>query len=401
LQDLTPIHDGIIEALTYQYDAAGNRTSLTRNNGTASLLPSAVASATYDAANEQTAFAGATLTYDNNGNLTSDGVNTYQWDARNRLVSISGGTTATFSYDALGRRTSKTINGVMAQFAHDGKDILAEIGSGAVSAIYLRSLRIDEPFIRQTAMENEHYHTDALRSSLALSNAQGVLAATYSYESFGKTASTGTSPNQVQYTGRENDGTGFYYYRARYYSPALHRFTGEDPYNFASLRTSAMTDSVADQIEINRFLSSPVLHSPYAYVANSPTNYVDPFGLLFNGNVNAGEDYGEFAAQYWADLAVQTGNSLYSIPGALAALWTRKTSDATFATLSLAYNVGLWHKYGVEITIAKDFRVAPLGNRTGHPYGELPHYHRRITDATGKTVPGGSKDWHRPWEKGW
>ena len=68
---------GIIEALTYQYDAAGNRTSLTRNNAAASLLPAAVASATYDVVNEQTAFAGATLTYDSNGNLTNDGTNTY------------------------------------------------------------------------------------------------------------------------------------------------------------------------------------------------------------------------------------------------------------------------------------------------------------------------------------
>ena len=65
---------GIIDALTYRYDAAGNRTSLIRSNGTASLLPDAVASASYDAANEQTAFAGATLTYDANGNLTNDGV---------------------------------------------------------------------------------------------------------------------------------------------------------------------------------------------------------------------------------------------------------------------------------------------------------------------------------------
>ena len=42
----------------------------------ATLLPDAVASATYDPANEQTAFAGTSLTYDNNGNLMNDGVNT-------------------------------------------------------------------------------------------------------------------------------------------------------------------------------------------------------------------------------------------------------------------------------------------------------------------------------------
>jgi RHS repeat-associated protein len=191
-------------------------------------LPAAVASATYDAANEQTAFAGATLTYDNNGNLTRDGVNSYVWDSRNRLVSISGGTTATFTYDALGRRTSKTVNSVASQFLYDGNDIAAEIGGGAVGAYYLRSLNIDEPFIRQAGTGNEFYHADALVSSLVLSTAQGATGTMYTYEPFGKTTITGTSANTFQFTGRENDNTGLYYYRARYYQPRLQRFIAED-----------------------------------------------------------------------------------------------------------------------------------------------------------------------------
>ena len=247
---------GIFEALTYAYDPAGNRTSLTRNNGTASLLPSAVASATYDAANEQTAFAGAALTYDNNGNLTSDGVNTYQWDARNRLIGISGGATANFVYDPLGRRTSNTINSVNSQFAYDGNDIVAEIGGGAVGANYLHSLNIDEPFVRQTGTSNEFYHTDALGSSLALSNAQGVSATAYTYEPFGKATTTGTSGNAFQFTGRESDGLGLAYYRARYYSSTRHRFMSEDPLRL-------------DAGDVNF----------YTYVFNNPARLTDPFGL--------------------------------------------------------------------------------------------------------------------------
>ena len=225
---------GIIEALTYAYDPSGNRTSLTRNNATASLLPTAVASATYDAANEQTAFAGATLQYDANGNLTNDGANTYVWDSRNRLVSISGGATANFVYDPLGRRTNKTINSIASQFLYDGNDIAAEIGGGAVGANYLRSLNIDEPFIRQSSTGNEHYHTDALGSSLVLTNTQGALGTTYTYEPFGFAAQAGqASTNSYKYTGREDDGTGLYYYRARYYSPRIQRFIAEDPIEFA------------------------------------------------------------------------------------------------------------------------------------------------------------------------
>jgi RHS repeat-associated protein len=34
-------------------------------------------------------------------------------------------------------------------------------------------------------------------------------------------------------TGRENDGTGVYFYRARYYSATFQRFIAQDPIGFA------------------------------------------------------------------------------------------------------------------------------------------------------------------------
>ncbi len=55
------------------------------------------------------------MTYDNNGNLTVDGVYTYVYDAWNRLVEVqrvaSGDTTtiAEYEYDAKNRRVSKTV----------------------------------------------------------------------------------------------------------------------------------------------------------------------------------------------------------------------------------------------------------------------------------------------------
>jgi hypothetical protein len=41
---------------------------------------------------------GASLTYDANGNLTSDGTHSYTRDARNRLKQIDLGNTASFTY---------------------------------------------------------------------------------------------------------------------------------------------------------------------------------------------------------------------------------------------------------------------------------------------------------------
>jgi len=46
----------------------------------------------------------ATLTYDANGNLLSDGINAYAWNARNQLA--AAGTTR-FLTDAFGRRVRR------------------------------------------------------------------------------------------------------------------------------------------------------------------------------------------------------------------------------------------------------------------------------------------------------
>ena len=339
-----------IESLTYTYDATGNRTQLTRANAAATLLPTAIASTNlaYDAANEQARFNSATtnLSYDNNGNLTSftdgGGTTTYTWNVRNQLTAISGPSlSASFAYDGLGRRSSKTVNGTATGFWYDGADVLAELNGSTPTATFIRSLSIDEPFIRKLSGGDEFYQTDALGTSLVLTDGTGASGTTYTQEPFGKTTKSGTSTNSLQYTGREEDGTGMMYYRARYYSPQIQRFVSEDPIGFSS---------------------GDVNH--YAYVLNNPVRYSDSLGLLFG--MSAGEGYGESAAQYWADLSVQTGNPLYAIPGAFASLWTPCTSNQTFLGL-IPSGVGARALPGLAKLLPSSFKgtigeVASLAN---------------------------------------
>lgn len=242
----------ILEQLGQGFDPADNKTQVDQLIQSATALPPAVTAA-YNALNQQTQFASATLGYDPNGNLTSDGTTTYTWDARDRLIGISGGTTASFVYDALDRRIAKTINGATITYLYDGADIVTE--AGATNANYLSTLNIDEPIVRQTPSGNEYYHTDDLGSTVALSNDAGAVTTHYTYSPFGSTTVTGPSTNPFQFTGRENDGNGLYYYRARYYSPSHSRFLSEDPLEFDA--------------------GDPNL---YAYVFNSPTNFIDATG---------------------------------------------------------------------------------------------------------------------------
>ncbi len=92
---------------------------------------------------------------------------------------------------------------------------------------------------------------------IALTDADQQSQTQYRFEPYGATTQTGAAdPNPQQFTGRENDGTGLYYYRNRYYSPQTGRFISEDPIGWASGQTNA-----------------------YAYVGGNPVQFSDPMGL--------------------------------------------------------------------------------------------------------------------------
>ena len=84
----------------------------------------------------------------------------------------------------------------------------------------------------------------------------GTVAAEYTYDAFGQITQTGPLQQPFGFTGREFDAeSGLYYYRARYYDPALGMFIQSDPIGFA-----------AGDLNI------------YAYVGNDPANWSDPSG---------------------------------------------------------------------------------------------------------------------------
>ena len=246
----TPLGD-----LTYGYDLAGRRVtiggSFARTN-----IPPALGSATYDLGNRLLTWDGTSYTYDLNGNLTGDGMTTYTWNARNQLTAIAGGATGGFTYDAVGRRTSRTVGGVTTNYLYDGADAVQEQIGGSPSANYLLGLGIDERFTRTDGTGTVAYLADALGSTVALTDGAGAVATTYTYEPYGLTTQSGVgSANPGRYTGREEDGTGLYYYRARYYDPQRQRFVSEDPIGLAGGS------------------------SVFGYAHNAPTIWADPLGL--------------------------------------------------------------------------------------------------------------------------
>jgi RHS repeat-associated protein len=107
-------------------------------------------------------------------------------------------------------------------------------GQNVPTANLLTGLGIDEYITQMDSLGTAMLLTDALGSTIALTNPAGGIQTNYTYEPFGKVSLSGTSnANPYQFTGRENDGTGLYFYRARYYSPTFQRFIAQDPLQFA------------------------------------------------------------------------------------------------------------------------------------------------------------------------
>lgn len=248
--------------LTYTYDAAGNRIK-TGGSFARSNISLALTTTNYNANNQQTIFGTSTGTYDLNGNLATitdgGGTTTYTWNARNRLTAISGpGLTASFTYDSFGRRNGRTVNGTVTNYLYDGLNPVQEKNGGTVTANLLTGIGIDEFFTRTDGVGVRALLPDALGSTVALGDGTGTLLTQYTYEPFGFPTQTGSATtNSYKFTGREDDGTGLMYYRARYYHHQLQRFISEDPIGF-----------LGGDVNL------------YAYVANNPVNLVDPSGNL-------------------------------------------------------------------------------------------------------------------------
>jgi RHS repeat-associated protein len=170
----------------------------------------------------------------------------------------SGGTVS-YRYDPFGRRIYKSSSAGTSIYAYDGDNLIEETNSSGVAvARYAQTEEVDEPLAMLRSATTSYYNADGLGSITSLANGAGVLAQTYTFDSFGnQTASTGSLTNPFHYTAREFDSeTNLNFYRARYYDSSTGRFISEDPIGSAGGNTNL-----------------------FRYLHNGPTRGTDPFGL--------------------------------------------------------------------------------------------------------------------------
>ena len=213
----------------------------------------------YDAANRLISVNGQAYTWDNNGNLLSDGLRSYSYDHANRLTQVVSGTLTTeFTYNGVGDRVAKTVDGATTDYVLDPAAGLTQVvqettGGQATSYLYGHDL------LAQYDSGTWAYHVnDGLGSVRQLADPQGEVVQGYSFSPFGvPLGESGGEP--YGYTGEQWDAsTGLVFLRARYYQPEVGRFINRDPFL--------------------GHMARPQTLNAFVYVTNNPLRWVDPSG---------------------------------------------------------------------------------------------------------------------------
>lgn len=249
-------------AKSYALDSVSNWNNVTVNGVTEIR--------THNSVNAYTNIDGTSLAYNKSGNLLDDGIQLYEYDYEHRLAKVTrkadGLVLAEFQYDALGRRVRKIAGGVTTDYFYKDRSVIEERVGGITTATYVHGAILDQILSMDRNGQRYYHHTNAQGSVEAVTDQNGSLVEHYQYNPYGQTEifdvggnplSTSAIGNPYMFTGRRFDfETGLYFYRARYYSPSMGRFTSRD---MAGYR---------DGMNL------------YEYVRSNPIMYTDPLGLV-------------------------------------------------------------------------------------------------------------------------
>jgi len=256
----------------------------------------------YDPGTDRLTQVGAkSYTYDDNGNVRSDGERTLTWTAQNMVRSLQrGGQAWSLLYDADGTRVvreeaasnSATYNvGPTYELRFDG----AELSEARISVLGATGRVVAEVFAERTALEEnalwEHHkkfvHDDHLGSAHMISDWEGTVEARVLYGPWGA-ARDGSDWNipvgeadldelPLGFTGHQPElDAGLINMRGRMYDPAVGRFMSVDPV-------------IENALEVGTW-------NAYSYVLNRPLSLVDPTGLAAGTQTDL-ERHGSFLAE--------------------------------------------------------------------------------------------------------
>jgi len=251
----------------YTYDAIGNKQQTKFNNTPTTR--------TSNALNQYTQIGSVPLSYDLDGNLLSNGIFTYGYDAENRLTTVSSNNIllVTNVYDPFSRRIQKITPTATHSYFYDSWNLIFETidyNNGAFDKIdYVWGKDQSGTFqgaggvggLLAMSINGVYYYPffDHNGNITDYVNASGTIVAHYEYDAFGNTIALSGSMASVfrfRFSMKYYDSeTGLYYYGYRFYNPVFGRWINRDP--------------IGEDGGINL----------YTFTKNSPINRFDKLGL--------------------------------------------------------------------------------------------------------------------------
>ena len=214
-----------------------------------------------------TGFDGKTIEYDAQGNPVKYLGHTLTWEKGRQLKSFDGNT---YTYNANGIRTAKTVNGVKHTYTLDGTKILRETwGDNTLVPLYDNEDSVCGILYNSVP----YYFIKNLQGDvIAIVDKDAQTVARYSYDAWGAVTSAITytditedveiaTINPFRYRGYYYDEeTGLYYVSSRYYDPEIGRFINADEATYLGADSTVLS------------------YNLYAYCENEPTNNEDRSG---------------------------------------------------------------------------------------------------------------------------
>ena len=250
----------VFGAAAYGYDAWGNL-----NNHTNQAGPGYTYSLTMTPQNQvsQTGSTDASFTYDASGNVLTDGLNNYSYDAEGRLHAVNGSTT--YSYGPEGERVATLQNNaVTAEYLYgiDGT-LTTELAPGGAlvrGLVYSGGMHLAD----YTQDGKTVFHlADEVGSLVNTIDQTGAAIESCAANPFGESlncSGSGMDFTELHFTDKKRDQeSGLDYFGARYYGSTFGRFMSPD---------DGSDQSAAD----------PQSWNLYAYARNNPLVNTDPSG---------------------------------------------------------------------------------------------------------------------------